>query len=400
MPDILSQGSEHEPRSRPWRRLAVIAALVAAAAVVIAVRVPWSGHGGHPGRHAAASPAPSGPAVVSLPREPNGVAGPVRPWSPSLRLPVSGPQPVWYWPATGRRQAVGALPRTTSGYEFTRAVGGWAIQPEAPSEANCGDCAGPQLPVYFLDDRASSVSVVGAANAVAPAVRAGALWLISFPSRASLGTATGTAQEVSASGARIGGPVQLPPGYVIAQATTRGLLLSPSSAGRAATTARLWNPADRGFTRTFRNVIATGSSEVAWTPPCAAVCQVRVLNLSTGHTTVITMPKGSTPASGALSPDGRLLALQASYASGSAGGSLALQLEVASVRSGRLTAVPGTFASSDALVAFGWPARSDSLVAELGFTTKVQLAAWHPGARRPAVVDLSPHEDVTALVVG
>ena len=77
-----------------------------------------------------------------------------------------------------------------------------------------------------------------------------------------------------------------------------------------------------------------------------------------------------------------------------------MRLEVASVTSGRLTAVPGTFVSSDALVGFGWPANSDSLVAEFIFTTKAQLASWHPGASRLAVTVIPPGPDQASLVVG
>ena len=77
-----------------------------------------------------------------------------------------------------------------------------------------------------------------------------------------------------------------------------------------------------------------------------------------------------------------------------------MRLEVASVTSGHLTAVPGTSVSSDALVGFGWPADSDSLVAEFAFTTKTQLASWRPGATVPAVVAIRPGRDEGALIVG
>lgn len=399
MPDILSQGRDHEPGSRRWRTLAVVAVLVAAAAVVVGLRLPSTAHAHHHPA-AAASRSSSGPTVVSLPSEPDGIAGPTRPWPASVRLPVTGSQPAWYWPATDRKQLVGGLPRETVGYAFTRAVGGWAIQPGSASDPSCANCAGRPLPVYFLDDRASSVTVVGVADAVAPAVAPGRLWLTSFPPGASLDTAAGTGQEVSLSGARIGPQLRLPPGYVIDRATSRGLLLEPAAIGRATTIDRLWSPADPRAGRTFRNVIATGQNVIAWAPPCATVCRARVLNLATGQSTVVTVPRGSTAASGSFSPDGRLLALQVSYSTGSAGGSLAMQLEVASVASGHLTAVRGTWASSDALVSFGWPAGSDSLVAELGFTTKVQLTAWRPDHTRLAVVSLGPREAVTAIVTG
>ncbi|HEX3493687.1 MAG TPA: hypothetical protein VHU92_30395 [Streptosporangiaceae bacterium] len=400
MPDILSQGRGDEPGPRRWFRLAAAAVLVVAA-VLVGLRLSSSGHS--PGAHhpaAARSRGPSGPTVVSLPREQNGVAGPVRRWPASLRLPVTGSQPVWYWPATGREQVIRGLPRRRVDYSFTRAPGGWLVQPGSPSGPSCADCAGHLLPAYFLNDRGSAVSIVGLADAVAPAVRPGRLWLTSFPPGASLNSGAGHAQEVSLSGARTGPQVPLPPGYLVVGATSRGLLLGPAPVGRATATDRLWNPADPRADRTFQNVLAVGPNEIAWAPPCVSVCRARLLNLATGHRTVFAMPRGSTASSGTFSPDGRLLALQVSYSTGSAGGSLAIQLVVASVTSGRMTPVQGTWASSDALVGFGWPADGDSLVAELGFTTKVQLTAWRPGVSRLAVVALSPREAATAIVTG
>jgi hypothetical protein len=62
-------------------------------------------------------------------------------------------------------------------------------------------------------------------------------------------------------------------------------------------------------------------------------------------------------------------------------GGPAVRLEVASVTSGRLTAVPGTSVSRDALFDFGWPTSGDSLVAEFIFATKVQVASWQAPRR-------------------
>ena len=59
-----------------------------------------------------------------------------------------------------------------------------------------------------------------------------------------------------------------------------------------------------------------------------------------------------------------MLALQVSSGDTGDDGALAMQLEVASVATGRLTAVPGTFASSDALVGFGWPASEPDVDAQ------------------------------------
>jgi hypothetical protein len=103
---------------------------------------------------------------------------------------------------------------------------------------------------------------------------------------------------------------------------------------------------------------------------------------------------------GTFSPDGSFLALQVSFGNTGDDGELAMQLEVAPVTTGRLTAMPGTWASSDALIGFGWPTSGDSLVAEFSFTSKMQLASWHPGASRPAVTVIQPGRNQASLILG
>jgi hypothetical protein len=115
---------------------------------------------------------------------------------------------------------------------------------------------------------------------------------------------------------------------------------------------------------------------------------------------VVRLRPASSAASAAFSPDGDFLALQVIYSSGGDSGSSATELEVAAAATGRLTMVPGTSASSDALVGFGWPAGTDRLVAELSFTTKVQVAAWRPGAARLAVAVIRPGQTSAAMIVG
>ncbi len=181
-------------------------------------------------------------------------------------------------------------------------------------------------------------------------------------------------------------------------ATDRGLLLA--SAVGAAPDYELWNPVTGHVTRTFRGVIAASAGRVAWTLPCAARCPVRVLDLASGRTTQVMLPGGGSAARGAFSPDGGLLALAVSIGNGGDGGAAAIRLEVASVPGGRLAVVPGTWASSDALSGFGWPAGDDSLVVELSFMTKVQVAAWQPGRSRPAVAVVGPRQRPNDLVVG
>jgi len=392
MDDILNQGGDREPS--PWpRRLAAIAALigVAVAGVVYLSRP-------HHQRVPVATP-PTTASPAPVPGEPNGIVGRTLPWASSLRLPVAGTQPVWFSPASGRSEPIGGLPDVSSGYQFIRIADGWAVQASPAASVDCLICPRTPMPIWFLADGARSVTRVGTANLVAPSATAGAVWLTSYPGGVNLNTAAATAREVRVTGAPMGGQVELPSGYVIDQATDRGLLLAPLTQPSGTPTYKLWDPAAPQASRTFAGVIAASPTEIAWTSRCAKTCRVQVLDLATGRQIVITLPGASSASGGAFSPSGGFLALQVSLASTGDDGALAMQLEVASVASGRLTVVPGTFVSSDALVGFGWPTRGDSLVAEFIFTTKTQLASWQPGATRPAVTVIRPGTQAS-LVLG
>jgi hypothetical protein len=404
MPDILGQGGDRGPR--PWPRRVAAVAVLLLAAVLIVVHLPR--HEPRPGGSrprptaSTASPVPPAPAELApgLPDAPSGLVGQTLPWDDSLRLPVTGQQPLWFWPATGRTKPIGGLPRDRYGYQFTRVAGGWAVQALSGTPAGCGDCAGPPLPVYFLGNQAQSVTQVGLASQVAPAATAGAVWLTSYPPDAALSTAAGLAREVSVAGAALGSQVRLPAGYLIDQATDRGLLLAPVAqrAGNAAYL--LWNPATARADRTFGDVVAASPGEVAWAAGCAPACRVRMLNLVTGRQTTVELPSAGSPANAAFSPDGDFLAIEVSLYNNGDFGALAAQLDVVSVATGRLTVVPRTFVSSDAMAGFGWPAASDTLIAELSFTTRVQVASWRPGATQLAVAAVAPGPSSTSLIVG
>jgi hypothetical protein len=403
MRDILGQGGDRQPG--PWpRRLAVIAALLLAT-VAIVLHLPRHQHPSARPAGAAASRPVSQPTQPSRPAtgqasQPDGFIGQTLPWVSGLRLPVAGEQPAWFWPATGRVKAIGGLPRDSSGYQFTAVTGGWAVQASPGAQPACGGCAGPPRPVYFLADRAQSVTEVGLANAVAPGAAPGTVWLSSYPPDADTSVAAAVAREVSVTGAPLGPQLRLPAGYAIDQATGRGLLLAPVAPQPGTTTETLWDPASPQPGRTFDGVIAASASEIAWAPACDPFCRVQVLDLATGRRTTVELPGASSAANGAFSPDGDFLAIELSFYNGGDDGALATMIDVASMASGRLTVVPGTFASSDALAGFGWPTDGDSLVAELSFTTKVQVASWQPGATRLAVAAIRPGQDSDSLIVG
>jgi hypothetical protein len=393
MDDILSQGGDRVPS--PWpRRLAVMAALivVAGAGVFYLSR---------PHQQRASVATPSTPATASpAPSEPSGIAGPTLPWATSLRLPITGTQPVWFSPASGHSEPIGGLPDLSTGYQFIRTVGGWAVQANPAGLLECSSCVKPSMPVWFLADGAQSVTRAGTATLVAPSATAGAVWLTSYSPGVSMTTAAGMAQEVSSTGSPLHPQVKLPSGYIIDQGTDRGLLLAQVSQQSGTPVYLLWNPAAPRDSRTFTGVIAASPTQIAWTSRCASTCRIQVLDLATGRHTAVALPAASSAASGAFSPSEGFLALQVSSGNTGDDGALAMRLEVASVASGRLTAMPGAFVSSDALVGFGWPTSGDSLVAEFIFTTKAQLASWHPGATRPAVTVIRPGNTQTSLILG
>ena len=254
MPDILSQGGGRE--SGPWPRRVAAVAVLALVAVLIVHYLPQSRHRtARPARAAvtvtpppAVSSAVSGDAGVVA--EPDGITGRILSWPGGLRLPATGERPVWFWPATGQVMPIGGLPPQRSGYQFTRAAGGWAVQADPAAQAGCGSCAGPQRAVYFLADSGRSATRAGLADAVAPGVP-GTLWLTSYPPDAAPRTAAGVAREVSIAGRQLGSQVRLPAGYLIEQGTSRGLLLAPVASQAGTIADKLWNPAAPQASRTF-----------------------------------------------------------------------------------------------------------------------------------------------------
>ena len=336
------------------------------------------------------------PGFTRLPVGSNGIVGPTAPWEDSLRVPLSGTQPAWFWPATGRAETIGGLPADDSGYQFTRVGGGWAVQADVTS-CGGGDCVAPPGPVWFLGNGAQSAIPVGTADLVAPAAGTDALWLTSYFPTAGNATRVGVAREVSPTGAPLAPSVSLPAGAVIDQATDRGLLLISPGRPTGKWVYTLWNPASRKAIRTFHDVIAASATDVAWTSGCAPTCRVQVLDLMTGIQTTVGLPAQGSAADGSFSPGGRLLALQLSY--GPDGG-IVRQLDVASVTTGRLTEVTRTYIPNDVLVDFGWPTEGDNLVAEFALMPTIQLAAWHPGASRVAVSALKAGRAQASLIVG
>ena len=390
--DIVSFGGDRGPRGR--RRLAAVAACVT---VALAAALIWylpgpHRHGGGQATPAArslsqAAPEAAGPALATWPASPALMTGQPLPPGAGLRLLLGGRRPAWLQVPSGRTEAVRGLPGDAS-YQFIRIAGGWAVQPVPPVAARCGNCAPGPLPVYYLADGSTAVSRAGTADVAGPAAAPGALWLVSYRPGADMGTAAGTAQLVSVTGAALGPRLRLPAGYVISRGTRAGLLLARQQPGSGPGRYELWDPGTRRVTRSFVNVLAATPAEIAWQPACTDSCQVRVLQLPGGRAREIALPPRSTAEQGAFSPDGRLLAQLAGVGVTADGRIAANQLMVAAIASGRATAVPGTTVGGAIALNFGWQPGTRQLIAGVTAGTQPQpqwqIGAWQPGAARLA----------------
>jgi hypothetical protein len=389
--DIVSFGDDRGPRVRRWRRLAVAATCVTLAlAAALAWYLPGSRDHGRQAGPAALSPSPVVRSIQSppppLPTRPAQLTGLPLPRGSSLRLLVGGQRPAWLQVASGRTEPIRGLPGSDAGYQFIRIAGGWAVQP-FPPDAVCDNCAPGPLPVYYLADGSTAARRIGTADVIAPAAAPGALWLIGYPRGVDMSTAAGTAQEVRVTGAALGLRVQLPAGYAIDRGTRAGLLLVQEQPGSAAVRYELWDPGAQRVTRSFVNVIAASTTQIAWQPACTDDCQVHVLTLPDGGTKEIALPPRSTSGAGAFSPDGQLLALLVSV---TADGHVATSnLMVATVASGRIAAVPGTTVGGGIAVEFGWQPGSRQLIAGVSTDTQGQaewqFGLWQPGAARLSI---------------
>lgn len=399
MSEILNFGRDREPRWRPrwWLAVAAVGIAVALAAAFLWHRPGPQQHGAQSrpsaaGSNLAVPGEPGSPAAVPspLPSEPARMTGQPLPRNAGLSLLLGGQEPAWLSVATGRTVPILGLPPDGNGYQLIAIAGGWAAQPFPAGDVGCDNCAPGPLPVYYVADGSRVASRIGAADYAAPAATPGALWLVSYRRGADMSTAVGDAQEISVTGATLGPRLRLPAGYVIDQGTRAGLLLVQEVQSSSSVGYELWDPGTRRVTRSFVNLIAASPAEIAWMPGCTAGCRVHVLDLSGGRVQEISLPGRSKSYQGAFSPDGQLLALLVTARVATDGQATTIRLMVATVATGRISAVPGTTVGSGNGVDFGWQAGSDRLIADVGVGTteqpeqqpEWQIAVWRPGDAR------------------
>jgi hypothetical protein len=385
--DILTVGKDRRP---VWWKRGLVVVAVAAAVAVVALRQ-LSGDQDSPADYAPPAVVAGEPVPRIMPVRAGEAGGRHQlPLMRGVRLPVAGPRPFWFWPATGRAEPIGGLPVTGAGYTFLRVAGGWALTRSTFARPACGLCLEAPLPVYFLADHAIAARWTGTADAVARAAAAGRLWLTSYRQGDDPAHAAVTAREVGANGRTLGPAVRIPAGYAIDGATSRGLLLAPTTTRGGLAVFWLWKPGAEEAARRFGTLLAVNARQIAWMPRCAQRCAIEVADVVTGQVTAVRLQSGHMPVSAAFSPDGTYLAVQVSTT----------RLYVVSIRSRQVAAVPGTRAAGGALVGFGWPDDADTLLTELSFPARLQLEAWRPGAARPEVIALEPGHGASGIVVG
>ena len=365
-----------EARGRQRRRyLALGTAIIAVVAGAVAVST-GSGADSHPqppGRHsvAAANPVPS--AMSGLPMPPGN----------SVRLLLTGPRPAWFSVASRQTERIAGLPWQRLGYGFARVAGGWSAQPVTAGPQCLPTCAGPPLPNYFIADGSPRATRIGRGYGVSAAYRSGAVWMLTFQrSTDDIGAMSARAQEVTTAGRPVGPRFRLPAGYWIQRAVGADLLLAPRYEAPGTVTYKLWDPNTRRVTGTFSDVIATSPDEIAWGPICVN-CPVHVLDLSTGMSATIPVPRGTWASNnGTFSSDGRFLTLLLGAGAAPDGAPVVTRIGVIDIGSRRLLPVPGTTLSGVVWnrLSFGWQARSHRLIAVLPSSgDTIQVASWQPG---------------------
>jgi hypothetical protein len=288
----------------------------------------------------------------------------------------------WYSTATHQTKPIRGLAALSAdpqqhqpvSYQFTRINGGWAAWPSnVYSACDISVCAGPPSSYYFIAEGSLTATRIGAGYAtdglgIAPGIRPGTVWLVTYPRTTSSLLGSSFAQLVSSAGRPLGLRYRLPGNVLLSGGVGNYLLLSLNA---NAFSSELWDPRTRHVLARFDNVLAHGPEQIVWSRGCAP-CQLRVTNVTTGRT--VTTPLRGQPNSlnATLSDDGRLLAAQLPNG----------EVAVFNTVTRSLTRIPGTALRNANAKYFGWQNGGHRLVIAAGPISTPgpdQLAYWQPG---------------------
>jgi hypothetical protein len=380
-------GVEASPRHlitlvmRRRRRLAAQRAAVAVlAAVAITVPIGIALHGrisrsaSHP-----ASPLTSPPAKL-----PTSMRGLPIPAGMNFEFLVTTPNGAdWYSTATQRTDPIASLPALAGGYQFGRVAGGWVASPlnyQSPCPTN--QCAGPPVTFYFIADGSQTATRIGTGywgNGVDPGVRAGTVWLVTYPAVTTNLTASSSAQLFSTAGQPLGPRYRLPANTLIGRGMGRYLLLDLDTGDESHF--ELWDPGTRRVIGHFDNVVARGPEQVVWTNSCYS-CRLEITNVATGKTVTTSIPGAQSPnLDTALSDDGRLLAVRLP----------GQEVTIINTETGSMTHIAGTALSGGDFEGFDWQNGGHRLIITAGPNSRPgpdQIAYWQPGDTQLHVVTI------------
>lgn len=351
----------------------------------------------HPARHPLSSSPPSGspsadgsgaptPAVPSLGATPVGLPLLAR---TGLRLPVTGSLPGSWDVDTGRISYVSPSPppkQNSDDYDYRVVPRASGIAFLRPAREPCEGCPGEPQRVGF--QRNGQPARMGPlAHRIAPAEGADGVWLATyrFPAvpvpdlRQSA-----VVQQVDLTGSIRTSALQLPRGTELIRGVRGGLLLQDLRArGRAAF---VWNPVSGRVVLRVRGHVIHATSEViaAQDSDCDVTrCLLHVIRLESGRRSDYATGAGQVPANGAISPDGRFLALEV-YGDpdpSDPGILTSASIVVIDLGGSRRMPVPGSEIAnasnlSPGYYAVGWSSDSRYVVAQAG----QQPVLWRVGA--------------------
>lgn len=335
------------------------------------------------GGHSSTAPPQTTP-TASLPVTPVGIGLPVH---TVLRLPLEGTVPGWWDVDSGRLTHIApAPPPQGNGFSFFLIPRDSGFAALRPAEGRCDGCPGnPERVELVVGQGTARLGPLG--NSIAAAANGYGIWVTTYH-LAAVATSDprqfAAVQQIDLAGRVLSAPRRLPAGSTVIRGVRGGLLLYDDPMKEPA--AFVWDPFRRRTVLRIAGFAIDATSDlIAWqNSDCTlAHCAIHVIDLTGGHRRDYANPVGKMPQEGAISPDGRYLALReyGDPTAGDPGRLSSVAVTVIDLRTHADVTVPGSKIglnsdSSHGYNAVGWSPDSRYLVLQAG----QQPALWRVGA--------------------
>lgn len=301
-----------------------------------------------------------------------------------LRLPVTGSLPGSWDVDSGRISYVVPSPPPKQGgddYDYSVVPRASGIAFLRPARGTCDGCPGKPQRVGFK--RNGQPATMGPlANAIAPAADADGVWLTTYrlPTVPVLDPRqSAVVQQIDLTGSIRTSALQLPRGTGLTRGVRGGLLLYDRDSA-----AFVWNPVSGRVVLRVRGYVIHATGEVIATQDSACDltrCLIHVHRLESGRQRDYATGVGRVPANGAISPDGRFLALKVHGDPDPSGILTSASIVVIDLGGSRRMPVPGSEIAnpsnlSPGYYAVGWSSDSRYVIAQAGY----QPVLWRVGA--------------------